>query len=160
VAVMVELAEMAAVAPPVLPIVFVAFGAEEPRGDGDARHHYGSRHYVDRLSAAERAAIRGMISLDGVGVGTRVRVRTGGRAALTVADRIAAVAARLGMRIARGTNRASDHWSFEKAGIAAAYVGGQPFAGYHSPRDRPDVISTGQLARTGRLVWSTLAAWR
>ena len=38
-----------------LPVVFVAFGAEEPRGPGDADHHYGSRRYVDR-AAARRAS--------------------------------------------------------------------------------------------------------
>src|SRR5699024_1695335 len=42
-----------------LPVVFVAFGAEEPRGPGDDDHHYGSRVHVDRLGPAERRALRG-----------------------------------------------------------------------------------------------------
>src|SRR5262245_19084074 len=45
---------------PKLPTVFVAFGAEEPRGDGDNRHHYGSRTYVASLPTAQRGALRGM----------------------------------------------------------------------------------------------------
>ncbi|HSV40303.1 MAG TPA: M28 family peptidase, partial [Nocardioidaceae bacterium] len=52
-----------------LPVVFVAFGAEEPRGPTDLDHHYGSRHYVATLSDVQRRNLRGMVSLDRVGVG-------------------------------------------------------------------------------------------
>ena len=38
-----------------------AFGSEEPRGTGDAHHHYGSRAYVASLTRAERRGLRGMI---------------------------------------------------------------------------------------------------
>jgi Zn-dependent M28 family amino/carboxypeptidase len=69
VAVLLELAWMAAREEPRLPVVFVAFAAEEPRGDGDAMHHFGSRVYVNRMPARERRALRGMVSLDRVGVG-------------------------------------------------------------------------------------------
>ena len=61
-----------------LPVVFVAFGAEEPRGGTDADHHYGSRAYVDRLGPARREAVRGMVSLDRVGVGTVLPVCSAG----------------------------------------------------------------------------------
>jgi aminopeptidase YwaD len=54
--------------------VLIAFGAEEPRGTTDADHHYGSRTYVASLGPAERRAVRGMLSLDRVGVGTVVPV--------------------------------------------------------------------------------------
>ena len=141
---------------PRLPVVFVAFGAEEPRGEGDAWHHFGSRAYVAGLSAAERRAVRGMVSLDRVGVGRSVRIRTGGRAAATVADGLAAAARRVDVPVTRGTNRASDHWSFEKAGIAAARLGGNAYAAYHSAADRPPVVSPAALDRTGRLLWEWL----
>ena len=59
-----------------LPVVFVAFGAEEPRGPTDADHHYGSRAYVAALGPAERRAVRGMVSLDRVGRRRR-RARSG-----------------------------------------------------------------------------------
>ncbi len=62
-----------------LPVVLVAFGAEEPRGSTDADHHYGSRAYVASLGPAERRAVRGMLSLDRVGVGGVVPVVHGGR---------------------------------------------------------------------------------
>src|SRR5690606_25151099 len=52
-----ELARMAAMAPPPTPVVFIAFASEEPRGDGDDWHHFGSRHYVAGLPDTEQAAI-------------------------------------------------------------------------------------------------------
>ena len=36
-----------------MPVVFVAFGAEEPRGPADDEHHFGSRTYVRRLIDAD-----------------------------------------------------------------------------------------------------------
>ena len=68
ISVMLELARMAAAVPPETPVRFIAFGAEEPRGTGDAWHHFGSQHHVDDLSKAERNAIRAVIALDRVGV--------------------------------------------------------------------------------------------
>ncbi|MEQ7007649.1 M28 family peptidase [Actinopolymorpha sp. B17G11] len=174
VAVMLELARLAAVASggtappgrggaagdeprvPALPVLFVAFGAEEPRGPGDAWHHFGSRHYVRTLPLAQRRAIREMVSLDRVGVGESVRIRTGGRAPYTVARALVAASRRIGVPVTRGTNQSSDHWSFEKAGIAAARVGGNPFSGYHSAADRPSAVSRSSLDRSGRLVWEWL----
>ena len=58
-AVLLELARMAAQDGTRLPVVFVAFGGEEPRGDGDALHHFGSRAMVARMPADQRAAVRG-----------------------------------------------------------------------------------------------------
>ncbi len=68
VAVMLELARLASIERPEVPVRFIAFGAEEPRGDGDAWHHFGSQQLVADLSAAERRAVRAMVSLDRVGV--------------------------------------------------------------------------------------------
>src|SRR5262249_14948626 len=75
---MLELARMAAAQPPPLPVVFVAFAAEEPRGSGDNRHHYGSRAYVRAMSATAKKSLAGMLNPDRVGVGTRVPICTGG----------------------------------------------------------------------------------
>jgi Zn-dependent M28 family amino/carboxypeptidase len=43
VSVLIEAARLAAQRPTRLPVMFVAFAAEEPRGDGEAWHHFGSR---------------------------------------------------------------------------------------------------------------------
>jgi Peptidase family M28 len=158
VGVMLELARMAAAEPPPLPVVFIAFAAEEPRGSDDSRHHYGSRAYVADMSAAARKSLVGMLNPDRVGVGRRVPVCTGGVGPDTVADAVAAAARRVDILIRRcSDNRASDHWSFEKAGLPAVRLGSTPYPEYHSIRDRIGVISRAQLGRTGRLAWAWLS---
>ena len=138
-----------------LPAVFVAFGAEEPRGPTDDDHHYGSRQYVDRLGPRERAAVRGMVSLDRVGVGDRVPVGSA-EDADPVQRALLAAARRAGAAVtAEGGQRSSDHWSFVRAGLPGARLGSTPYAGYHSAGDVPAVVSVAQLERVGRIV----AAW-
>ncbi|HKA67596.1 MAG TPA: M20/M25/M40 family metallo-hydrolase [Actinomycetes bacterium] len=160
VAVMLETARLAADTPPVVPVVFVAFAAEEPRGDGDDRHHYGSRAFVAGLDRAERRALLGMISLDRVGVGARVPVCTGGLGPETVAGRLARVARRMDIAVRRcADNRASDHWSFERAGLAAARIGSTPYPEYHSAADRISVVQRRQLSRVARLLNEALRTW-
>jgi aminopeptidase YwaD len=78
VAVLVELARLAHEGGTRLPVVFVAFAAEEPRGPTDDEHHFGSQEYVRRSADAEADARRGMVSLDRVGAPGRVPVWTGG----------------------------------------------------------------------------------
>jgi Zn-dependent M28 family amino/carboxypeptidase len=137
--------------------VFVAFGAEEPRGPGDDRHHYGSRHLVADLSTQDAEAILGMLSLDRVGVAAdRLPLCYGGRGSDAVREQLVAAARRADVASRRCENRASDHWSFEKAGIPAARIGSVPYAEYHSARDVPDVVSRAQLARTGLVAWEWL----
>jgi hypothetical protein len=158
VAVVLELARMAAEQPPAVPVRFIAFGAEEPRGQGDELHHFGSRKYVAALSAAERSAVLGMVSLDRVGVpADAVPVSTGGTGPTTVLDALLAAAATAGVPARQDDqNRASDHWSFEKADIPAARVGSVPYAAYHSADDLPPVVDPAQLGRVGAIMWSWL----
>jgi Zn-dependent M28 family amino/carboxypeptidase len=54
------------------------------------------------------------------------------------------------------TNRASDHVSFEAAGIPAVRVGSVPYAAYHSARDVPSVVDRRQLERVGAALWAWL----
>jgi aminopeptidase YwaD len=158
VSVVLELARLAA-AGTRLPVVLVAYGAEEPRGDGDDLHHFGSRTQVARLDATERASLRAMVALDRVGVGATVPVCTGGVGPGDVRRSLLAAARRVGVpaRSCAG-NRASDHWSFEKVGLPAARVGSTPYAAYHSAADVPRVVNPAQLRRTGRLLWEWLRA--
>lgn len=156
VAVLLELAGLVASAR--TPVVLIAFGAEEPRGEGDLRHHYGSRHYVTTLDRREREAIRGMVSMDRVGAGPDVRVRTSRAGSTAVSRALLALARRARIPTSQGVNRSSDHWQFDQRGIPAARIGGHPFAGYHNPRDRPAFVRREQLDRTGRLVRAWLGA--
>ncbi|WP_210652157.1 M28 family metallopeptidase [Nocardioides sp. SYSU D00065] len=157
VAVMLAVAEAAAQARTRLPVVFVAFGAEEPRGPSDDDHHYGSRRYVALLTPPERRALRAMVSLDRVGVGDRVPVASAGdgdpaqRSLLTAARRAGIPV------VAETQQRSSDHWSFVRDGLPAARLGSTSYAAYHSPADVPSVVSGAQLERVGRLVLEWLA---
>ncbi len=140
-----------------LPVVLVAFGAEEPRGSGDDLHHFGSRAYVAALRPAQRRAMRGMVSLDRVGVGDVVPVGSAvgsdpvQRALLAAARRVGAPT------VTEGDQRSSDHWSFVRAGLPAARLGSTPYVGYHSAGDVASVVSVDQLQRVGRIVLAWLA---
>jgi hypothetical protein len=139
-----------------LPTVFVAFGAEEPRGDPED-HHYGSRRYVAQLGPQVRAAVRGMVSLDRVGVGDRVPVGSANDSD-PVQQALLAAARRAGVPAVAGSGqRSSDHWSFVRDGLPGARLGSTPYAGYHSAGDVPAVVSAAQLERVGRIVAEWLA---
>jgi Zn-dependent M28 family amino/carboxypeptidase len=156
VSVLLEVARMAAQQPTRLPVTFVAFAAEEPRGDGEARHHYGSRAYVHRMSPAERSAMRGLANPDRVGTGSSVPVCTGGLGTTRVKRSLLAAARRIPLPVHGCVNTTSDHWSFEQAGMPAARLGGTDYPEYHSPADRWPIVRPIQLARTGQLIWAWL----
>jgi hypothetical protein len=157
VAVLLELARLAAREGTRLPVVFVAFAAEEPRGDGDAMHHFGSRAYVERMPLRQRHGLRAMVALDRVGVGRVLPVCTGGVSPPRVRAQLVRAARAVGVPVQTcSDNASSDHWSFELAGEAAARLGSTPYAGYHSPGDVPSVVSVAQLGRTGRVAWEWL----
>jgi Peptidase family M28 len=137
-----------------LPVVLVAFGAEEPRGPGDDMHHFGSRHHVRQLSPRRRDALTAMVSLDRVGVGSVVPVCTGPLSPPRVQRALLRTAERVDVPAQPCENTASDHWSFEKAGFAVARLGSTSYAAYHSADDLPSVVDRRQLGRTGRLVWA------
>ena len=158
VAVMLELARLASLREPRIPVVFVAFGAEEPRGEGDALHHFGSQAMVARLSPEWRGNVRAMVSLDRVGVGAAgvVPVSSGGLEPPSVRGALIRTASELGIRVDAQLNQSSDHWSFDKHGFRAARVGSTPYAEYHSAVDVPRVVEEAQLQRVGRLMWAWL----
>ena len=156
VAVMLELARLASQQRTRLPVVFVAFGAEEPVGTADDQHHFGSRHYVRGMTPAERDQLRAMVSLDRVGVGRRVPVCTGPLSPHTVRDALLGIARTAGIPAVPCELTTSDHWSFEKAGHVVARLGSTPYAAYHSADDLPAVVDRGQLGRVGRLMWAWL----
>ena len=158
VAVMLELARLAAAEPTDRPVQFIAFGAEEPRGTGDALHHFGSQQLVADLSRAERRAVSAMVALDRVGVRAGyVPVCRGGPDGAELQATLRRVGRRADITTRGCENQTSDHWSYEKAGMPAARIGSVPYAGYHSRGDVPSVVSRGQLDRVGRLLWAWLS---
>ena len=158
VAVVLELARLAAAEPPEVPVRFIAFGAEEPRGPGDALHHFGSQQHVAALSRVEREAIAGMLSLDRVGVrADAVPICQGGPNGTRLRTAVRRAGNRADIATQACENRTSDHWSYEKVGVPAVRLGSIPYAAYHSRRDLPNVVSRNQLDRVGRLAWSWLS---
>ena len=147
VGVLLAAAEAVATARTRLPVVFIAFGAEEPRSLTDPeQHHFGSRAYVAALSPRERAAVRGVISLDRVGVGAVVPV---GSAYDTdpIQRQLLAAARRAGVPTTPDADqRSSDHWSFVRAGMPGARLGSTSYAAYHSAED---VVLRGRAGPTG-----------
>ncbi len=157
VAVLLETARRAAATPPRLPTVFVAFGGEEPRGLGDDMHHFGSLHYVAQMSAAEGRNLRGMVSLDRVGVGQVVPIASAGGTPIATRAALVRSAEKLGIGVAIDPdNTASDHESFADAGLPAARLGSTPYAAYHSAQDVVAVVDPAQLGRVGRVIWAWL----
>ena len=159
IAVMLQLARMVAQQPPDLPVQFIAFGAEEPRGTGDALHHFGSQQYVAELSRAERRAIRAMVALDRVGVpASYVPVCSANPGGTELRDAVRTAARRANITTRACNNTTSDHWSYAKAGVPAIRLGSIPYAGYHSRGDVSSVVSRTQVDRVGRVVWGWLSS--
>jgi Zn-dependent M28 family amino/carboxypeptidase len=157
VAVMLQLAAMVSQQPAALPVQFIAFGAEEPRGSGDALHHFGSRQHVADLSRSELRAIEAMVSLDRVGVRAGyVPICTATERGTRLRDAMRAAARPDDIATRACTNYTSDHWSYAKAGVPAVRLGSIPYAGYHSRGDVPSVVDRRQLDRVGRTVWAWL----
>lgn len=155
VAVVLELARLAAATPLPVDVRFIAFGAEEPRGSGDRMHHFGSQQYVSDLSSTD--PVTAMVSLDRVGVAaSSVPVCTGGTGSTAIRNALLEVADAIDIAAHACENGASDHWSFEKADVPAARLGSVPYAEYHSSRDRPGVVDRAQLDRVGDIVWQWL----
>ncbi|HEX5018234.1 MAG TPA: M28 family peptidase [Actinomycetes bacterium] len=158
VSVVMELARVAASEATRLPVIFVAFGAEEPRGEGDDWHHFGSQAFTARMTPAERRNLVAMVALDRVGVGSAVPICGGGLTNAPVVSDLRAAARRANVPFSScGLNQSSDHWSFERAGLPAARLGSTAYAAYHDASDVPNVVSTRQLQRTGDVAWEFIS---
>jgi aminopeptidase YwaD len=161
-AVVLELARLAMLQHPRMPVVFVAFGAEERRRQSPTHSEYslGARAYIAAMKAAERHALRGMINIDMVGAGSLVHV-VGKRGAVAAA--LFATARRLHIRaIPQATipQGFSDHVVFEAAGYPVGWLWAGDNTTLHTPRDTLAVIQPAELRRIGLVAWWTLRTLR
>lgn len=152
-AVMLELACILKDRDTALTVDFVAFGAEEMIDRNPDHHHYGSRYFVSALNEEERRKVVGMISIDAVGVGSSLYVRSLGRVPLTFVDGIMESGRNLGAKVSYlKSGEWSDHEAFEKAGIPAAWIQYQKDPNNHTRKDTSGRIGLAQLQTAGDMI--------
>lgn len=161
--VMLELARVVDERPADLPVLFVAFGAEErqPTPDRPQPHHVGSRHYVSQMSADARRNLAVMVNVDMVGHGDTIlcgRMSSGPRDGT---ERCLGRGADLGIAVReRVTPDWSDNGSFLSEGMNAAWLWtGELKCCYHNPRDTIDVVRAADVERAGRLALAIVRSY-
>jgi Zn-dependent M28 family amino/carboxypeptidase len=161
-AVLLELARLASIERTRMPIVWIAFGAEERRRPGRSGATYGSRYYLAHLSSQQRRAIRGMLALDMVGNGPVAYVCHESLTEDTFVDALVASGRRLRLparkRVVVGLF--SDHGPFEHAGFVVAWLWSGDHPTLHTPRDTFSIVQRSSLDRVGRIAWDTLRTLR
>lgn len=155
-AVILEVATVLAERPVTPTVEIVFFGSEEIIGGDPDAHHFGSRHRMEMMSAAEQAATAGMLSVDMIGFGPDFHSRTMGIGPATLSDLVLARARALGIpmtyrRDASATGL-SDHEAYERAGIAVSCIARRPDPAYHTVGDVASHVSKAHVATAGTLV--------
>jgi len=151
-----EIAEIIAADPVVPTVEFIFFGSEEIIDGGQDWHHFGSRYRVSQMSAAERAKVAGMISLDMIGYGSAFHSRTMGKGPATLSDMVLAQASAMGIGMSfkadTSSTGLSDHEAYELAGIPATCVCWRTDPVYHTAEDVSSHVQTSKVAAAGKLV--------
>lgn len=141
--------------PPVT-VEFVFFGAEESNDGNPEHHHYGSRFRVAAMSQAQRTSTVGMLSVDMIGYGSSLTVRTMRRGPQTLSDDFIAFTRErdvpAGFKLDAGASGWSDHEAYELAGIPAAWVEWRDDPVYHTAGDTPPHIKQEKVEVVGQVV--------
>jgi aminopeptidase YwaD len=160
VAVLLEVARVLAARPAPLPVVFVAFGAEEGRPGPRHQSLGGSRHYAQGLSPEAARNLAAMINLDMIGRGDvllstqRLNMKRG------VHKRMLGLAGRLGVPAREHfTPQVSDSVPFASRGIETGWLWTGVEPAYHSPLDTPEKITPETLDWAGRLTLATIRSY-
>jgi putative cell wall-binding protein len=137
-------------------VVFVLFGNEEGIGGTAYDHHFGSQSYVDHMTAAERANLVGMISLDMVGRGTVFTVRMMERGPRDLRDLMLAYARATNVDLVymkdTSTDGYSDHEPFENDGFPVSWIEWRTDPNYHTANDTYYNCYPSLVQQTGALV--------
>lgn len=151
-----EIAKIIAASPVVPTVEFVFFGSEEIIDGGADWHHFGSRHRVSQMSAAERAKVAGMISLDMIGYGSAFHSRMMGKGPTSLSDMVLAQAGAMGIGMTfkadTSSTGLSDHEAYELAGMPATCVCWRTDPVYHTAGDVSLHVQTSKVATAGKLV--------
>jgi aminopeptidase YwaD len=157
-----EVARALSVRPAALPVLYVAFGAEEIEPDRNHSHHVGSKAYVAAMSDAARRNLVAFVNIDMVGIGSQIhcpRMVTGSREG---ADRCARIARELKIPVVEEVQpNYSDHGTFILANMDAGWIwAGDDLCCYHSPRDTYVRVQPAEVDRAGRLALALLRSYR
>lgn len=144
--------------PSPLPVVFVAFGAEELQ-PGTNSGMFGSRRFVSQMTAAQKANLRAFVNLDYVGYGNTVILRHTKRTKLEATNRLRGLAASMGIATRVKYMSTSDDAPFKRAGLNAGSLRGQNDPNYHTPQDTFDKLKPDPLHRAGRLALAALRSY-
>ena len=159
-AALLEIARILAKQPVTATVEFVFFGAEETIDKDPNAHHYGSRHRVAAMSAAETPNTAGMISVDMIGYGPDFVVRTMQRGPRTMSDLLLATskATRAGLTFLRdpGATGWSDHAAYELAGIPSAGIEWRDDPVYRTAKDMSGHVKAEKVRVAGQLVLNAL----
>jgi Zn-dependent M28 family amino/carboxypeptidase len=159
VGVLLELARVLRAEPLPFTVKLVAFGSEEMIGHNKDHHHYGSRACARRHAPRYSGdwPIVGMISIDMVGKGSTLHVRSLGLGSDVLVRECLRSAKALGVAASysRDPSGWSDHEAFEKAGLAVAWLERLPSPGYHTKGDTMAGIKPEYLAQAGQIVLHT-----
>lgn len=139
-AVTLELARVLRRVPLAATVRFVLFGAEE-------EGLYGSSYYAKHMGTDR---VIGMINLDMEGVGERLHLAWS-RGPDTLVTLAAKLAEQLGIRASVVRSEASDHVSFERAGVPVVFLNRPDDPYIHTPRDTADRVDPKLLEISGRL---------
>lgn len=160
VAVLLEVARALGTRPAKLPVVLVAFGAEEGRAGPHHQSLGGSQHYARGMSPEEARHLAAMINLDMVGRGDallptlRINMKRG------VHQRMLGIAGRLGVPAKEHlTPQVSDSVPFASRGVETAWLWTGVEPSYHSPLDTPEKITPETLDWAGRLTLATIRSF-
>ena len=161
IAAMLEIARAIRVKAARLPVVLVAFGAEERQFGPGSPHHIGSEFYVSKMSQQARDNLAALVNLDMIGRGDVItcgRMSVGPRDGT---DRCLKLGQQLGIAVKeRVTPNWSDNGSFLTEGMNAAWLwtGDDPCC-YHNLRDTIDRVQPHDLARSGKLALAIVRSY-
>jgi hypothetical protein len=161
IAVALDVARALSVRPARLPVLFVAFGAEEVEPDANHSHHVGSKAYVAAMPDAARRNLVSFVNLDMVGWGTEIHCPRMVTGTTEGADRCARVARELQIPAVEEVQpNYSDHGTFILANMDAAWIwAGDDLCCYHSPRDTMARVKPDEVDRAGRLALALLRSY-
>jgi hypothetical protein len=159
-AILLEAARLLSVRPAFPAIEIVFYGSEEYNAGKPRDHHRGSRFRVSRMTAAERAATAGMISVDMVSYGSKFNVRTMGVGPRSLADYLLAEADRLDVALVYlkdpGPTGWSDHEAYEVAGIPVAWLERLEDPTYHKAGDKVAHLQQAKVRESAQFVMDVI----